>query len=120
MTKKVVLLVLVVLALSAQTGLVVPTTLADITGDAAAHKVASSGTARWVQFIAASGNAAVVRVGDSNVSTTRGLPIAAGAGQMFPMLNGDQRSSVNQQYYDLSTIYYVAAIGDKVSIVWVK
>ena len=82
-------------------------TLADITGTGAAVQISASGTARWVQFIAPTTNTAVVRCGDSNVSTSRGLPIAAGAGQFFPF---------QAQVYNLSSIYCYIANGDKISI----
>jgi hypothetical protein len=114
-----VLLALVSLML-AQSGTVKPTSAADITGDAATHQLATSGQARWVLFIAQSGNAAVVRIGDSQVSISRGAPISAGAGLLFPALGVDQREASAEHLYDLSAIYYYAATGDKLSVLWAK
>src|SRR6476620_11680954 len=64
-------------------------TLADITGDGSTHALSTFGTARWVQIIAPSGNSAAVRIGDSNASSSRGAPIAAGGGILMP-------ASINQ------------------------
>lgn len=113
----VLLLIVVLLLLSriptqsvqAQVGLGTVTTIADITGTGAAVQVAASGTARWIQFIAPPTNAASVRCGDVNVSTTRGLPLAAGAGQFFPF---------QAQLYSLSSLYCYIGSGDKLSIAW--
>jgi|SRR5579871_3310856 len=93
----------------AQAGTGTVTTIADITGTGAAVQVAASGNARWIQFIAPSTNAAAVRCGDVNVSTTRGLPLAAGAGQFLPF---------QAQLYNLPTLYCYIANGDKLSIAW--
>src|SRR4051812_7204438 len=64
------------------------TTPARVTGDAAAHALATTGTARWVLIVAEAGNASPVRCGDSNVSSTRGVPIYAsstsGGGYQIP------------------------------------
>ena len=103
----------------AQAGNLSVTSMADITGDGAAHALQSSvTTARWIQVIATTTNSAAVRLGDSNVSSTRGLPIAAGGGFMFPAVPVDQRESTTQHFYDLSKIYYFAAVGDKLSVAW--
>lgn len=102
----------------AQGGLVVVTSPVQVTGTGAAVQIATSGTARWVQVLAVTGNAATVNCGDSNVSTTRGILIAAGGGFMFPQISPDQRQNVNQRYYSLSTLYCYVANGDKVNFVW--
>lgn len=88
--------------------------VADVSGDGASHQIASSGTARWVQIVARSTNASVVIVGDSAITTTRGVPIAPGGGFMFPA------SQNSNDPYPLSSIYYLAQTGDKVSILWAK
>ncbi len=92
-------------------------TLPEITGDAAAHQIAASGSARWIQFIAPAGNGAVVRIGDSLTSATRGLPMAAGGGLMLPPLPVDTRNSNQAVLYKLSAIYYYAGSGDKLDMV---
>lgn len=84
-------------------------TTTDITGSGAAVQIASSGTARWVQIIADPGNANPIRVGDAQVSSTRGARIAAGGGLMLPPQG---------QSYGLQYIYVYAASGDKVSVLW--
>jgi len=99
------------LILGAQTLIRVP---AEVTCDSAAHAVSTSGLAVWVQFIAPAANSAVVRVGDSNVSATRGFPIAAGGGYNTPVLGqGNPR-------YDLTKIFYYCTTGDKVVIGWAQ
>ncbi len=87
--------------------------LADITGNATSHPFASVSTpALWVQVVAPAANAAAVRLAGSAVSSTQGAVIAPGGSFLLPM---SQRSGL---YYDLSTLYYYAASGDKVSIIW--
>lgn len=98
-------------ALCAQTQIV---TVTDIAGDSATHQVSASGVVRWVQFVAPSTNSGTVRVGDSNVTSTRGTPLAAGGGMMYPVLPSQQPG------YALSQIYYFVATGDKLSISWAK
>lgn len=66
----------------------------------------------WVQIIASSSNAAAVRVGDSQVSASKGLSLPAGSGQMFPPTNAGRWA------YDLSKIYVLAQTGDKVSVAY--
>lgn len=95
----------------AQTAITIRT-LDDITGDGSAHQLALSGTGRWVQIIALSGNSAAVRIGDSNVSATRGAPVAAGGGLLLP-----PSENVNL-WYSLSGIYYYAANGDQLAVIY--
>lgn len=112
----ILLLLSVTLAIS-QNAIVVTT--ADFTGDGANHAFASVVTsARWVQIIAATANAAVVRIGDTNISATRGLPMAAGSGLSFPPMPPDARFSTSHNLYDLSKIFYRAGSGDKISVAW--
>lgn len=103
---------------SAQGGLVVVTSPADVSGSSTAVQIATSGTARWIQVIAPAANSNVVRCGDSTVTATRGLPIAAGGGFMFPTIPPDTRQAVNQHYYSLSTVYCFISSGDKASFAW--
>ncbi len=86
---------------------------AEITGDSAAHALGTSGVARWIQIIAPSGNSAVIRIGDSNTSASRGLPIAPGGGIMLPPTS-------QAPGYDLTRVFYYATTGDKVNIAWAK
>jgi hypothetical protein len=86
-------------------------TQGDVTG-AGTTVALGVGTARWVQVIALSANGAVIRCANSTASTSRGAPIAAGGGFLFP-------PSENQNlYYDLSRLYCYAANGDKYAVVW--
>lgn len=93
-------------------------TLADITGDAANHQIASSGSASWIQFITPSSNSAAFRIGDTNISATRGLALAAGGSLLIPDINSTLKDSNQYRSYDLSTIYYRGAVGDKLYIAW--
>lgn len=93
-------------------------TLTDITGSGAAVQLSTacpsttpscSSTALidWIQIIAPSGNSAVVRFGDSTVSSSNGLPIAAGGGYTTLYHLGSP--------YTLGQFYVYIANGDKVS-----
>jgi hypothetical protein len=94
--------------------LVSVTSTADISGDGTAHQVAASGAARWIQFVCPSTNNSAVRLGDSTVSTTVGVPCAAGGSFFLPPIPAEGLGS--QHLYDLSKIYYVVQTGDKLSI----
>lgn len=87
------------------------TTPADLTGNGAAQQMtAITCTGRWVQFVAPASNSAIVRVGDSNTSASRGLPMAAGSGLLLP-------PATNVNYiYSPSALYFYAANGDKLSV----
>lgn len=102
----------------AQGGLVVVTSSAQVTGSGAAVHPAASGTARWIQVNAITGNSATVNCGGSTVSTTVGVPIAAGGGMFFPPMPFDSRLSLNQSYYSLATVFCYVANGDKVNFTW--
>jgi hypothetical protein len=61
-------------------------TIPDIVGDNAVHQILLPAPARWVEFaVTGTGNA---RVGDSAVSSTRGIPVSAGpnCGFMAPFM----------------------------------
>lgn len=107
-------------AVVAQSSMVRPVTIAEVTGAGAAVQFATAGRARWVQVIALSTNGAVIRCGDSNVSSTRGLPVAAGGGFMFPAITVDTRESTAQHFYDLSSLYCYVANGDKIDIAYAQ
>lgn len=116
--KRLTFLILIAVTLLAQTGVVAPTTIADITGDAASHQLATSGQARWLQFVAPAANSAAIRIGDSNVGASRGTYVAPGGGFMMPVLESDSRESTTQHFYKLSSIYYYAGSGDKITITY--
>jgi hypothetical protein len=114
--KKLLLLVLLPVLACA---LVTPTGNSDITGNSATHAVASSGQARWVQFIAPSTNTSTVRIGGSNTSSTVGVPMAPGSSLFYPPIPVDLGQPVpSNNYYDLSSIYYYAVTNDKINISW--
>lgn len=92
----------------------------DITGDGAAHKIQASGFARWIQINCSASNASLVRVGDVNVSSSRGAPLVAGGGVMLPPIPSAPQMAAPDQYYNMGEIYYFAATGDKISIIWGK
>ena len=90
-------------------------TVADVSGTGSAVALATSGGARWVQIIASTSNASLVRVGDANTAcgamgTGQGLPISAGGGLLIP---GSPNS-----VFSLSSVYACAASGDKFA--WVS
>ena len=94
--------------------------LPDITGTGATVQLtASSITVRWVQLVTPTGNAAVVRWGDSNVSVSRGAIIAPGGGQFVPPIPPNQNAP-SQNTVNLSTLYLYIASGDKVSVTYIQ
>lgn len=100
-------------------------TLADISGDAAAHAVAAIGSAHWISISAApentttncgsSAHSACVITGDSNISTSRGQWIEPGGSFLYAPLYGQTQANFE---YDLTTIYYLAPVGAKVTIMY--
>lgn len=86
--------------------------LAKITGaDTNPHALLSVRTsACWVQLIADPGNTSPVNVGGPTLATGRGLPIAKGAGQLFPPV-----ADINS--YDLQKIFY--QFGTINDVLWV-
>jgi hypothetical protein len=105
------LLTLVLAGLVFGQNLIVPTTLADITGDGAVHAIAAGGSARWIVFVALSTNVSTVRLGDSNITTTRGVPVPPG--QSFSILE-----STSTFRHSLSGWNYLIQSGDKLSITY--
>ncbi len=100
-----------------------PVSVPDIAGTGVAASVASvlpaqgiadPGTVRFIQFVAPASNTGTVRVGDSKISTTRGIPLAAGAGHNAPTVCS---GSINDCKTYTAAWYFLVAAGDKVSIV---
>lgn len=114
------LLALFVFAVSlafAQTPVISPAT---ISGDGVAHAVTTTAQrARWIIFIAPATNTttncgsgavtACPRIGDLNVSTSRGVPLPPGSSLMYPYIG---TPSSNAPGYGLNTIFYVVQSGD--------
>jgi hypothetical protein len=111
-------------AVSAQTRVVSPVTVA---GDGANHAVHANEQARWVIFIAPATNATTScssapggvqtgcpHVGDTNVSTTRGAVLVPGSSLTFPVLPSGQPG------YSLAQIFYTVATNDTLVILWAK
>lgn len=97
-----------------------PITLGDITGAGAAAQIsATTLIVRGFQIVTPAGNSAVVRCGDSNVSTSRGSIIAAGGGQFWGPQIGTG-SVPPYATYDLSRWYCYIGSGDKISITAVQ
>ena len=72
------------------------TTLPDIAGDNGVHNIGTlafanslQNVAYWVQFIVT--GTGTVRIGDSSVSASRGLPVVAGGGMMLPYFGRTQQ-----------------------------
>lgn len=84
--------------------------LATITGTGATVQISTDITTRatWIQVIAPSSNSAVVYFGDSTVTATRGLPIAAGGGYNTP--------PCSSCVYTLAAHYAYIANGDKINV----
>ena len=106
---------LLLLCASPLLALVTITSTADISGDGAVHQFASGGAARWVQFVCPSTNTSAVRIGDSTISTSKGVPCAPGGALLLPALPMTD-SPASSPLYDLSSIYYLIQSGDKLSI----
>ncbi len=85
-------------------------TIATITGSGATVAISTDTTTRavWIQVIADSGNGAKIFFGDSTVTATRGLPIAAGAGYNTP--------TCSTCVYTLASHYAYIANGDKLYV----
>lgn len=100
-----------------------PVSVPDIAGTGVAASVASvlpaqgipdPGTVRFIQFVAPASNTGTVRVGDSKITTTRGIPLAAGAGYNTPTWCS---GSINDCKTYTAAWYFLVQSGDKVSIV---
>ena len=88
--------------------------LADITGSNATAALSPTNiTARWVQFIVT--GAGTVRIGQSNVSATLGLPIPAGGGMFLPVQTADGQST---SPYGLGGIYAYVPTGATLSVAY--
>ena len=90
--------------------------LTDITGDNAVHNLGTAaaaaslpGSARWIQIICT--GSGTCRVGGSAVSSTVGLPIAAGTGMFLPWCGEDS-------LYTLGQFNVYAASGATVSVAY--
>ncbi len=104
------LLLLVAYTLLAQVQLV---SSATITGTSAAVALTSTDAPYWVQFTAPSANASHARCGDSATTSSRGLDIPPGAGQMLP-------SVAPFRYNSLTTVFCYVATGDTLVVSWAK
>lgn len=87
----------------------------DISGTGVAVPLASSGTVRACQLVAPSGNASVVRWGDSLISSTRGSKIAAGGGQYVPNNASYTSAPGAGTVFQLNTLYVLVQSGDSLS-----
>jgi hypothetical protein len=107
MVKRIVLLLACYVGLQAFT----PQTIADITGDGNSHAVATGGQAVWIQFVAPSTNTGTARIGlCGSISTSAGVPLAAGSGFMAPPVTG--------HLYSLARYCYIVTSSDKLSIMY--
>jgi hypothetical protein len=81
-------------------------TYADIAGNGSAQQIVSSSAShRWCSFVGLSGNPDTIRLGDSNVSASRGLPIAPGG-----VFNLSQELNLSSWYF------YAPSSSDKISV----
>ncbi len=90
----------------------------DITGDGAVHNLQDLATAngygnnltyRGLQLIVT--GSGTCRIGDSNTSSARGLPIAAGAGMFYPYFG---QFALNA----LGSVYLYVPVGATASVAW--
>ena len=87
-------------------------TLADITGTGAVVPLsATSQLCKWFQVTAVS-VAVLARMGDSNTSAARGIPILPNGGQFSPPI------AAPLDTYDISQCYVYLANGDAVSVAY--
>jgi hypothetical protein len=104
------LLTLVLAGLVFGQNLITPNTVADITGDGNVHAVATPATGcRYIIFAALSTNTNAMRLGDSNITTSRGVPV--GPGQSFTLLESPST-------FRHGGWYYLVQSGDKISITY--
>ena len=90
------------------------TNLADIVGSGAVVQIASPNiTARWVQFILS--GAGTARIGGSNVTSTLGLPVAAGGGLFLPVQAPDGLST---SPYSLAALNAYIPVGATLSVAY--
>lgn len=101
---------------NAQGGAAQTVTLPDFTGTGATVCLAASGTARWIQFIAPSANAAAVRIGYA-ATVNNGAAVAPGGGFFWPPLTRVDLAASQNQYALASACMYIAS-GDKVSVTY--
>lgn len=96
-------------------------TLADITGDGSAHALTGSKLLVWTADITAlSTNGAACRIGDSNVSSSRGQVVAAGGSYRLTDRTNATSVPQNQRQWDLSTVYYLCGNGDKLTVIYAQ
>ena len=83
------------------------------TADTSPHALVAVRTpAAWLQLVADPANVKPINIGGTTVTTSRGIPLVAGAGQMFPPI-GDG------SYIDLSLVRYAAQnAGDKLYVMY--
>lgn len=90
------------------------TSSATIAGTSATVALPSSDAPYWVQFIAPASNSGTATCGDSAVTSSRGLPLVPGSGQMLPVLPGGIK------YNSLSTMFCYVQTGDTLIVTWAK
>lgn len=115
------LLLLLAIGLSAFASIQIKT-VADISGDGAAHALSTvlgSVNPLWIQLMAPSGNASVVRWGDSSISSTQGGQIPPGGGQFIPSVIIPNRR-IPDTSYSAAQIYYLIQSGDKLTVVFAQ
>ncbi len=92
----------------------IPKTSADVTGDGAAHTLASVlgvTQCKWFQVSAVTIASTAARVGDADVAlTSEGFPIGGGGGVFAPPI------ALPMSFYDLTQWYFIAANNDKLAI----
>lgn len=93
--------------------------IVSITADGAAHQIATTGGASWIQFVAPSSNTGTAYVGPAGITSSTGQPLVAGSGQFWPPLPADTRDNQLDRRYNLAGAYYICQTGDKLYITYV-
>ena len=92
-------------------------TLPDIAGDNAVHQLSTTVVyAKWVQF-SASGGASAPRVGDSNVSSSRGLAVPSATAATSPPVDFPIPSDPLESY-TLNELYAYVPTGTTLTITY--
>lgn len=99
----------VVIASDQSYGNITVTSIPDVTATGSAQPIAISGTAKFVQVVAASTNSATIRCGGTGTSATAGVPIAPGGSESFLL---------GQVAWNLANLNCIGTGPDKYAIIY--
>lgn len=81
-----------------------------LTSSAATPLTAALAAANWIQITLISSTSGI-RIGDSLVSASRGIPVVDGGGQFLPQNEADVASR-----YDMSQVFVAGTSGDVLAV----